>query len=882
MAKRYTFRLTSEGVEELKRDLSALGTAGDAAFNKLTQAAPQLANALKLAEDSAERARTKIAAMSTDTVTAGTGARSFGAIAQQAGFQVGDFAVQVASGQSAMRAFIQQGSQLLGFFGPWGAVIGAGVAVVGALVTSLVSFEEEAKDAGKDADSFAEAQKRLAGEIQQTSNKLLAQRGTFAEWRADLNTLLQDQVRFDLALSQTVLTGLQRQREALGGLSPAQQELGLDLEVIDPVRAAEIREIEGQIAEEKKLQADLQLQITRLTLQQKGLLLEITAEEKAAAEAKKAAAGETRRAREETRRLKEEEAAAARAAEEHFREVMRGRVQFSRALSRMVDDDADKTIESSRRAAVTIRDTYAAAFDDIGGFGFGVFRQLFTGSIKDAEAAARSIEALFGQAFSFFGQSRPGGGVSGTGFIGGGGGFSSLGFSLGQYLFGTGGNPVPGTVGPPTASQAAGVTGFNSPLLGNLTGGFLGGLQYLPAILQGLNASGPGATYGQLGGGIGGAIGSIAGSFFGPVGSMIGGQLLGQLGSLVGGFFSAPNNYPKAASYLNVINGLIGLQGSASDNKGNALIPQAEQLTGTAIGQINALAQALGGSFGSGGLGYFGPGGIGGFQVKAGTFNTVVGKKVESFGQDQQAAIQNFIVEVLVQSIRGGLLQGVSGNVRKALSGDRDYDTLTELTRDINLGRLADGLGALSETAVSFQAELIKLQQEFEDTRKRAADLGFTVGGQLQEQFEASRAALEEKYFGQFRAFGRQLKQGPLSTLSPEQQFFEARTRYVDVERRALAGDALAQGQFIEAAQTYLGLARNQFASTESYAAVFNQVLSATERLGQGADTSTPVVAAVRDSGAKVVSELQGLRREVVELRKEWGRDRDRRAAGGR
>jgi len=56
---------------------------------------------------------------------------------QQAGYQIGDFAVQVASGQNVLTAFIQQGSQVAGAFGPWGAIIGAAGAVAGALAVSL-------------------------------------------------------------------------------------------------------------------------------------------------------------------------------------------------------------------------------------------------------------------------------------------------------------------------------------------------------------------------------------------------------------------------------------------------------------------------------------------------------------------------------------------------------------------------------------------------------------------------------------------------------------------------------------------------------------------------------------------------------------------------
>jgi len=52
---------------------------------------------------------------------------------QQAGFQVGDFAVQLANGTNGLQAFGQQAPQLLQIFGPLGAVIGAAVAVIAAI-----------------------------------------------------------------------------------------------------------------------------------------------------------------------------------------------------------------------------------------------------------------------------------------------------------------------------------------------------------------------------------------------------------------------------------------------------------------------------------------------------------------------------------------------------------------------------------------------------------------------------------------------------------------------------------------------------------------------------------------------------------------------------
>lgn len=56
---------------------------------------------------------------------------------QQFGFQMTDFATQVAGGQSAMLAFTQQGGQMLQFFGPAGAIMAALLAVFGSLAIAV-------------------------------------------------------------------------------------------------------------------------------------------------------------------------------------------------------------------------------------------------------------------------------------------------------------------------------------------------------------------------------------------------------------------------------------------------------------------------------------------------------------------------------------------------------------------------------------------------------------------------------------------------------------------------------------------------------------------------------------------------------------------------
>jgi hypothetical protein len=67
---------------------------------------------------------------------------------QQAGYQIGDYAVQVANGTSKMQAFGQQAPQLLQIFGPIGAVVGAGVAIFAAFGVAVQKSGKEVENLG--------------------------------------------------------------------------------------------------------------------------------------------------------------------------------------------------------------------------------------------------------------------------------------------------------------------------------------------------------------------------------------------------------------------------------------------------------------------------------------------------------------------------------------------------------------------------------------------------------------------------------------------------------------------------------------------------------------------------------------------------------------
>lgn len=73
---------------------------------------------------------------------------------QNAAFQVGDFATQVAGGTSATRALSQQMPQLLGSFGVFGAVAGAAFAILAPLVGKLFEGADAASQFRTELDAF--------------------------------------------------------------------------------------------------------------------------------------------------------------------------------------------------------------------------------------------------------------------------------------------------------------------------------------------------------------------------------------------------------------------------------------------------------------------------------------------------------------------------------------------------------------------------------------------------------------------------------------------------------------------------------------------------------------------------------------------------------
>jgi lambda family phage tail tape measure protein len=119
----------------------------------------------------------------------------FGMVSQQVGYQVGDFFVQVQSGQSALVAFGQQGTQLAGLLpGIYGAIVGISLAVGTMLVKSYMEAQGETKklsEAVKDLGSSIEDYLKLSADNVDMAKKIKDTYGEVTQQFIELEERIQ-------------------------------------------------------------------------------------------------------------------------------------------------------------------------------------------------------------------------------------------------------------------------------------------------------------------------------------------------------------------------------------------------------------------------------------------------------------------------------------------------------------------------------------------------------------------------------------------------------------------------------------------------------------------------------------------------------------------
>jgi hypothetical protein len=167
-----------------------------------------------------------------DSTTVATRKFAMGAL-QQAGYQIGDFAVQVANGTNRMQAFGQQAPQILQIFGPIGAVVGAAVAVFAALAVSVDKMSSSSDKATEAVESLRKKllelnavaamarfgvvspeEAAILERIDELTSKIAEAQIRLGEIK--LSNSLEDRGRMQAAISE--LNVLEQQKTALAGV----------------------------------------------------------------------------------------------------------------------------------------------------------------------------------------------------------------------------------------------------------------------------------------------------------------------------------------------------------------------------------------------------------------------------------------------------------------------------------------------------------------------------------------------------------------------------------------------------------------------------------------------------------------------------------------
>lgn len=104
----------------------------------------------------------------------GRGLNQFGMYAQQVGYQVGDFLVQIQSGTNFLVAFGQQATQLAGLVpGVLGAALGIGISLATAIGAAFMRSGEAAKESAGGIATYADTIKALSEDIKRAREEFL-------------------------------------------------------------------------------------------------------------------------------------------------------------------------------------------------------------------------------------------------------------------------------------------------------------------------------------------------------------------------------------------------------------------------------------------------------------------------------------------------------------------------------------------------------------------------------------------------------------------------------------------------------------------------------------------------------------------------------------
>ena len=196
--------------------LSMKYKAGYAAGKQLAASTKELNTALKLGVISAKQHKLQIAELGKEYQRTGKYSKGFSALqrmsgkstnkfgmyAQQVGYQVGDFAVQVQSGTNALVAFGQQGTQLAGLIpGLAGAILGIGLAIGTAIARSVLESKNLTISFKAVKKSFADALTPMKPLIDAVGSAFVSVGDTVVKWGKMVGNNISRVLSYTIALA---------------------------------------------------------------------------------------------------------------------------------------------------------------------------------------------------------------------------------------------------------------------------------------------------------------------------------------------------------------------------------------------------------------------------------------------------------------------------------------------------------------------------------------------------------------------------------------------------------------------------------------------------------------------------------------------------------
>jgi len=222
-----------------------------ASIKELTQEEIRAAEAAGLAQKKFTDAALAKAQAGKAARAAGIDTSKLGILANQASFQIGDFATQVQMGTSAVRAFSQQAPQLIGSFSTLGLVSGpAGLALAGfAVAIPFVGMLFESLSGT--TDKLSGAMKELSNTIEKDTSKALKSAFDKAEAAATAAAAaVQKWEELKAAQDEARASEIDNAQSAIGIQETINAALGIE---VDLTRAK--LELERQSRAEKAAQA---------------------------------------------------------------------------------------------------------------------------------------------------------------------------------------------------------------------------------------------------------------------------------------------------------------------------------------------------------------------------------------------------------------------------------------------------------------------------------------------------------------------------------------------------------------------------------------------------------------------------------------------------